>query len=114
MKTMIPWVLGLTVAISSVSVYAAESSQVVADHEAMAVSYEQKAAAEDALIAEHTAMKQDYKAKYFINEKVTPIDKIRKMENHCDAIIRDAQTLKSELLAFAKLHRMQAAEIKGQ
>lgn len=36
------------------------------------------------------------------------------MENHCDAIIRDAQILKTELLEFAKWHRMQAAEIKGQ
>ena len=95
-------------------VYANEMSQVASDHLSLAASYEEKAGAQDALIAEHTKMKQDYKARFFINEKLTPNDKIRKMENHCNAIIETAQKEKDELLEFAKWHRMRAAELQGQ
>ena len=94
--------------------YAVDASQAGAEHLALATSYEQKAAAQDALIAEHTQMKQDYKAKFFVNEKVTPMEKIRKMEDHCDAIIAAAQKEKNELLEFAKWHQMRAAELQGQ
>ena len=94
--------------------YAGEPSQVAADHQALAASYEEKAAVQDALIAEHTKMKQDYKTKFFVNEKVTPMGKVREMEAHCDAIIKDAEKLRSELLDFAHWHKMRAAELKGQ
>lgn len=92
---------------------AAEPSQVAADHLALAASYEQKATEQDALIAEHTQMKADYKDRFFINEKVTPLDKVREMETHCDAIIKNAQTEKAKLLDFANWHRMRAAELQG-
>ena len=104
-------VLGL---VSSAPVYAAEASQVASDHLARAASYEQKAQAQDALIAEHTKMKQDYRARFFINEKVSPTSQIKKMENHCDAIIQEATALRNGLLEFAKWHRMRAAELQGQ
>ena len=96
------------------TISAAEPAQVAADHEGMAAAYEKKAAAQDELIAEHTEMKQDYKNRFFINEKVSPMAQIQKMETHCDAIIAGAQSLKAEFLDFAKWHRMRAAELKGQ
>ncbi len=94
-------------------VFAAETAQAASDHLAMAASYEGKAAAQDALIAEHTKMKADYKNRFFVNEKVTPLDKVRQMEDHCDAIIATAQKEKDELLEYAKWHRMRAAELQG-
>ena len=89
-------------------------SQVAKDHLAMAASYEEKAAAQDALVAEHTAMKRDYKRRFYVNEKVTPLLKVQKMEAHCDAIIKQAQVLANELQEFAKWHRMRAAELEGR
>jgi len=101
---------GLTL---TLPVYAAEAPEVASEHLALAASYESKAAAQNALIAEHTTMEQEYKERFFVNEKVTPIEKIRKMENHCDAIIDAAQKEKNELLEFAQWHRMRAAELQG-
>ncbi len=96
------------------NLYAAEPAQVAADHLSMAKSYEGKAADQDAIIAEHQQMKTDYKKRFFINEKLTPSARMKEMENHCDAIIQDAQKLKTEFLEFAKWHKMRAAELQGQ
>lgn len=92
---------------------AAAPSEVADDHLAMAASYEEEVAAQEALIAEHTKMKQDYKDRFFVNEKVTPLNRIRAMEEHCDALIDAAQAEKAKLLDFAQWHRMRAAELKG-
>jgi hypothetical protein len=80
----------------------------------MAASYEEKAAAQDALIAEHTKMKEEYKDRFYVNEKVTPMATMSEMEEHCDAIIDEAQRLKDQFLEFAKWHQMRAAELQGQ
>lgn len=104
----------LVMSLLSIPVYGAESAQVAEDHLAMATSYEAKAAAQDDLIAEHTKMKEEYKDRFFVNEKVTPLSTIRGMEDHCDAIIKTAQEAKAGLLEFAKWHRMRAAELQGQ
>lgn len=116
MRTLSIMILGLAMVVAatlSPSVYAAEQSQVIADHLAMAKSYEDKAAAQDALIAEHEQMKKDYKSRFFINGKVTPIgDLKKKMNEHCDAIINDAQKLKADFLDLAKWHRLRAAELQ--
>ncbi len=94
--------------------YAAEPSQVAADHLTMVKYYEGKAAEQDAIITEHQQMKSDYKQRYFINEKVTPISRLQKMEQHCNAIIQDAQKLKADYLESAKWHSMRAAELQGK
>lgn len=91
-----------------------DTAALVADHQAMAASYESKANAQGELIGEHTQMKQDYKQRFYINEKVTPTSGLEKMNEHCDAIIGDAKKLQAELLDFAKWHRMRAAELQGQ
>ncbi len=94
-------------------VQAAEVSDVVADHQNLAASYEEKAAAHDAIIAEHTKMKEDFVKRFFINEKVSPMYKIREMQKHCDTVIIEASKLRDEFAEFAKWHRMQAAELQG-
>jgi hypothetical protein len=117
MRTLIMMLLGLAMVVAatvSPGVYATEPSQVIADHLAMAKSYEEKAAALDKVIAEHEQMKKDYKTQYFINEKVTPVAGLKKMNEHCNAIINDAEKLKAQYLDFAKWHRMRAAELQGK
>ena len=89
-------------------------AQVAKDHRALAASYEEKAAAQEALVAEHTAMKRDYKRRVYVNEKVSPMLKVQKMEAHCDALIKQAQAEASALREFAKWHRMRAAELEGR
>jgi hypothetical protein len=117
MKTRNIVILSLVVMIGfalSHNLYAAEPSQVAADHLKMAKYYEDKAAEQEAIITEHQQMKTDYKKDYYINEKLTPSAKLKKMEGHCDAIIKDAKKLKTEFLEFAKWHKMRAAELQGQ
>lgn len=117
MKKLSIVILSLAIMIGfalSHNLYAAEPSQVAADHLSMAKYYEGKAAEEEALITEHQQMKTDYKKRYFINEKVTPSARLKIMEDHCDAIISDARKLDTEFLEFAKWHKMRAAELQGQ
>ena len=95
--------------------FAAEVSEVAADHKALVASYQEKAAAQDALIQEHQQMKKDYDRRFYVNEKVTPKSGIHgKMDKHCDAIINAAQQEKQVLLDFAKWHQMRAAELEGR
>lgn len=94
--------------------YAVDQSQATAEHLKMAKYYEDKAAEQDALIAEHEQMKANYKQDFFINEKVSPMNKLKKMEQHCDAIIETARKQKNQLLEFAKWHRLRVAEMQGK
>lgn len=116
MKKWMFGMLGALLALNLVPlpVFGAEAAGVADDHLAMAASYEEKAAAQDELIAEHTKMKSDYKDRFFVNEKVTPLDKIHAMEDHCNALIKAAEEEKANLLDFTKWHRMRAAELQGQ
>ena len=117
MKKLGITILSLTLLIGfaiSQNLFAAEPSQVAADHLKMEKYYEDKAAEQDAIIAEHQQMKSEYKQRYFINEKVTPVSRIKEMEKHCDAIIHDAEKLKSDYLESAKWHKMRAIELQGK
>jgi len=98
----------------SQQLYAAEPSHMAADHLKMEKLYEGKAAEQDAIITEHEQMKCDYKNQFFINEKATPISRLKTMEQHCEALINDAQKLKADFLEFAKWHKMRAEELQGK
>ncbi len=104
----------------SQNLYAAEPSQVAADHLKMAKYYEGKASEQDAIIAEQQQMKSDYEKRFYIDEKgenltpSRPLREVKEMEDHCDAIINDARKLKDDYLEFAKWHRMRAAELQGK
>ena len=112
MRFMALWVFVLGMGISAPSY--ADVSTVKADHLDMAVSYERKAKEQATIIDEHTQMKADYKKRFFINEKVTPLSTLRPMEDHCNALIQDASKLRGEYLEFAKWHRMTAAALEGK
>lgn len=83
-------------------------------HESLAASYEQKALEQDALILEHQQMKKDVADRAVSSPKSGPVPVVKEMEKHCNAIINDAQILKTELQEFAKWHRMRAAELQGR
>lgn len=115
MKALGIVILGLAIMVGSLvpyNVYAAEPSESAADHLAAAKSYEDKAAALDPVIAEHEQMKKDYRSKASIAK--LPITDVRKMNEHCDAIIKDAKKLKAAYLEFAKWHQMKAKELQGK
>lgn len=109
-------VMMMLMLISPMFAYAGEVSEVVADHKAMSASYQEKAAAQDALIVEHQQMKKDYEKRFTPSNytKVGIPSKVTEMEAHCDKIINLAQQEKQELLDFAKWHQMRAAELQGQ
>ncbi len=116
MKTLKIALLSLTLASGlSLPAFAAEVSEVIADHQSMATSYEQKAASQEALISEHKQMKKEY-AKRFTpsnSSKMGVPPKVKEMEAHCDKIINLAQQEKQVLLDFAKWHQMRGAELQG-
>ena len=102
--------------LSQVPAFATDVSSVVADHKAMAASYREKAAAQDALITEHQGMKGTY-AKRFTPSNYSKIgipSNVKNMDKRCGKIVKAAQQEKQALLDFAKWHEMRAAELQGQ
>lgn len=118
MKTSKYVALGLMVLtmLSQVPAFAAEKADVIADHKAMAASYQEKAAAQDALIKEHQDMKGTYEKRFTPSNwsKIGIPSNVKEMDKHCGKIIKAAQQEKQALLEFAKWHQMRAAELEGQ
>ncbi len=73
-------------------------------------SYEDKAKEIDALIEDHKQLKKDYKERFFVNPELTPLEKLQKIEEHCDTVIEAAQNEKAALLQIAGFHRNSADE----
>jgi hypothetical protein len=118
MKTSKYVVLGLMILgmVFQYPAFAAEVSDVIRDHKALAASYQEKAAAQDALIAEHQQMKKDYDKRFTPGNasKIGIPSKVKEMDKHCGKIIKAAQQEKQALLDFSKWHEMRAAELEGR
>lgn len=118
MKTSKHVALGLMVLtiLSQYPAFAAEVSEVIKDHKALAVAYQEKAANQDALIAEHQQMKKDYDKRFIpSNYSKTGIpNRVKEMQKHCGKIVKAAQQEKQALLDFSKWHEMRAAELEGR
>lgn len=113
-KTLIIAVMVMTMSMGiGLNAFAGEEALAVADHLAMANSYEQKAAEQDALISHHSSMKKDYEKRHYVLKKAGKPGDVKDMEAHCDSIIQAATTLRNELNDFAQWHRMRAAEAQG-
>lgn len=106
-------VTGMVVSLlAAVPAYAVEgTAEVVAYHQQKAADYQNKIAAQDAIIAEHQQMPAEYRMRF---PKAGAPVALRKMEMHCDTIIKDAQKLKVDLEESVHWHSMQAAELQGQ
>ncbi len=87
-------------------------SLVIADHLEQALIYEEKATEQDRLIADQVQKMTDYRATHSTDEKIHPTGRIEAMEEHCKAVIKSAEKLKSEFRRFADWHRQQADELR--
>lgn len=87
--------------------------QTVGDHEALAKTYEGKAAAWRAEAAYHRDMAAAYK-KANPDYKNIPNYWAAKMEKHCMAIVKDAEKLAADAEEAAKYHHLRARELQGK
>ena len=84
------------------------------DHLAKAAEYRKKAAAYREEAAMHRKMYADYKMTVAINPKAPENPWLRKMRDHCDRYIKDAEALALDAEKFAEYHGFRAAELQGK
>lgn len=80
------------------------------EHLALAKQYDEKAAVWRDEAAHHREMADTYK-KY---SKLHPNPSVTKMEQHCSAIVKEADKLALEAENLAKDHRQAAKELEGK
>ena len=83
------------------------------DHLAKAAEYRKKAASYREEAAMHRKMYADYKMTVAINPKAPENPWLRKMREHCDRYIKDAEALAVDAEKFAEYHGFRAAELQG-
>jgi hypothetical protein len=103
-------------ALSATVTLAQEAKDTVADHDAMAKSYREKATAYRKEAAEHKQMAESYKKGF-----VHPVDKagktnpwVAKMEKHCLTIAKDAEKMAADADKAADFHELRAKELQGK
>ncbi len=62
----------------------------------------------------HRKMYADYKMTVAIHPKGPENPWLKKMRDHCDRYIKDAEILAADAEKFADFHRMRAAELQGK
>lgn len=108
-------ILGVfVVVVATPLAYAVEAPAAVADHMAMANSYDQKAAEQQAVVMQHEQMKEECQERFFVSEKITSQEEIAETKNHCDAIAKAAKDLKEAYSKAAKAHRFDAYTIESR
>ncbi len=84
------------------------------DHLAKAAEYRKKAAAYREEAAIHRKMYADYKLTVATHPKAPENPWLRKMRDHCDRYIKDAEALAVDAEKFAEYHGFRAAELQGK
>lgn len=84
------------------------------EHMERVAEYQKKAAAYREEAAMHRKMYADYAKGVAINAKAPENPWLRKMREHCDRYIKDAEALATDAEKFAELHRFRAAELQGK
>ena len=85
------------------------------EHDAMAESYRKKAASYREEAAFHRKMFADYKARVAVIPKSSMENPfIRKMREHCEVFIKDAERLALDADKFAEYHHFRAEELRGK
>jgi hypothetical protein len=85
------------------------------EHDAMAESYRKKAASFRDEAAFHRKMFADYKARVAVIPKSSMENPfIRKMREHCEVFIKDAERLAVDADKFAEYHHFRAEELRGK
>lgn len=119
MSTHLPRVLAtLALSLSLVGAPAlADEAKVpvtVGDHMAMSKSYAEKAVTYRAEAAYHREMARAYAKAHPDRKSGGRNPWTVKMEKHCNAIIKDAETLADDAEWAAKFHEMHARELEGK
>ena len=83
-----------------------EAARTASDHQALATYYDQQAAAARASAAEHRKMGSSYSGMYAGGRGGAS------MSAHCNAIVRDQESIAMEYEAMAAGHRQMAAQAK--
>jgi hypothetical protein len=86
---------------------AVKSANTNADHEALAVHYEQAAKDAEAKVEEHKKLLEQYKAKSYLYGK-----QAGSFEEHCEALINSYSKVATANAAMAAKHRQMAAGAK--
>ena len=84
------------------------------DHLAKATEYAKKASSYREEAAMHRRMYADYAKTVAFNPKAPENPWLRKMRDHCDRFIKDAERLAADSDTFAEFHRLRAAELQGK
>lgn len=84
------------------------------DHLAKAADYRKKAATYREEAAMHRKMYADYKLTVATHPKAPENPWLRKMREHCDRYIKNAEVLAVDAEKFAEYHGFRAAELQGQ
>jgi hypothetical protein len=85
------------------------------EHEAMSEEYKKKAATYRDEATFHLKMFADYKARVATIPKSSMENPfIRKMREHCETFIKDAERLAVDADKFAEYHHLRAKELRGK
>ena len=103
-----------SVAPPSESAQAPKVAVTAEDHLAKAAEYRKKAATYREEAAMHRKMYADYKMTVAIHPKAPENPWLRKMRDHCDRYIKDAEALAVDAEKFAEYHGFRAAELQGK
>ena len=89
--------------------------QTVADHLALAKSYQEKAAAYRREAAYHRAMAEEYRKSVPAPPKIRGENPwAKKMEAHCLTIAADAERMAKDADTAAQFHTLRARELQGK
>lgn len=109
-------VLALTLSLGTAAARAEEAKVpvTVADHMAMSKSYADKATAYLAEAAYYREMAKAYAKAHPDRKSGARSPWTVEMENHCKAIVKDAERLAADAEWAAKFHEMRAREMEGK
>jgi predicted O-linked N-acetylglucosamine transferase (SPINDLY family) len=88
--------------------------ETVADHNALAKQYSEKAAAYRAEAEHHRKMAEAYKASVATSPKAPANPWAKKMEKHCAAFVKDFEKLAADAQKAAEFHALRAKELEGK
>jgi hypothetical protein len=88
--------------------------QTAADHEALAKTYESKAADYEKEAQFHRDMLADFKKTRPETNKTGKRGDVAKMEQHCTTLIKDAEKLATDTKKSAEYHHLRAKELEGK
>lgn len=88
--------------------------ETVADHQALAKQYADKALAAKAEAQHHRDMAAAYKKSAASLPKLGPNPWVVKMERHCKALEKDAEKMAADLQKAADYHALRAKELEGK